>query len=130
MVKLLAIGIGGFLGAIARYGLSGLVHRWVGGPFPIGTFAVNIAGCFLIGTLVGFAEQRPGTSPEVQALLGIGFLGSFTTFATFGYETLELVRLGHHRWALLTIVGSVLVGVAAVAVGHYLAARCFAVGLR
>ena len=92
MVRLLAVGLGGALGAIARYGVSGLVHRWWGGAFPIGTLAVNVIGCLIIGGLMTLIEDRPLLSPEARLFLTIGLLGSFTTFSTVGYETFEMLR--------------------------------------
>ena len=92
MVKLLIIGLGGFVGAICRYGLGGWVQRLTGGTFPYGTLVVNVTGCFLIGFLLMLFEQRQLFSPTTRLFLTVGILGAFTTFSTFGYETLELLR--------------------------------------
>lgn len=85
--KLMLISLGGALGALARYGLSGAVQRWVGSGFPWGTAAVNIVGSFLFGLIWAFAMDRGHIDPDVRALIFIGFLGSFTTFSTFISET-------------------------------------------
>ena len=91
----LLVGAGGFVGAILRFGVSGWVHRLAGfSGFPYGTLVVNVAGCLAIGLLAGLAESRQLLTPETRLLLLIGVLGSFTTFSTFGYETLALVRDG------------------------------------
>jgi CrcB protein len=91
----LLVGAGGFLGAIARYAASGVVQRVAGfSVFPYGTLAVNITGCAAIGLLAGWADTRQLLGPEVRLFLLIGVLGSFTTFSTFGYETLALLRDG------------------------------------
>ncbi len=95
MNRILLIGIGGFVGSILRYGLSGLVHQtftktW----FPVGTLIVNILGCFLIGLLGGLAENRQVFTPEFRLLVFIGFLGGFTTFSTFMYEIFSFSRDG------------------------------------
>ena len=119
MLKLLVIGLGGFLGALARYGLSGLVQKASIGNFPAGTFAVNVAGCLLLGGLMSFVESRPSFSPETRLLLQVGFLGSFTTFSTVGYETFAFLRAGDVRMALACMGANVLVGVSAVALGWY-----------
>ncbi len=95
MYKLLLVGIGGFFGSILRYLTSGLVQRiWGKSYFPYGTLAVNILGCFLIGFLSGFSENRQIFNPEARMLIFVGFLGSFTTFATFGYDVFNLARGG------------------------------------
>jgi CrcB protein len=93
MTELLAVGIGGFIGAILRY----LVSSWVQqsfsqGNFPIGTLAVNLIGCLIIGLLGGLNETRMIFSPHARMLIFLGILGSFTTFSSFGYETMALVR--------------------------------------
>ena len=120
MRELCFVGLGGFFGAIARYGLSGLVHRLVGGTFPSGTLAVNTLGCLVIGILAGLAEDRQLFSSSTRLFLMIGLLGSFTTFSTFGHETVELLREGSVRAALSNILANVLLGIVAVVVGHTL----------
>ncbi len=117
MMKALIVGAGGFLGAITRYGLSGFVHRFASGLFPFGTLVVNLMGCFLIGGLMSLVEDRQLLAPGTRLFLAIGFLGSFTTFSTFSYETLELMRHGSMRLAAWNIGGSVILGLAAVAAG-------------
>jgi len=117
MMKTLIVGTGGFLGAIARYGLSGLVHRFTGGLFPLGTLAVNLIGCFVIGGLMSLVEDRQMLAPSTRLFLGIGFLGSFTTFSTFSYETVALMRHGSMRLAALNVGVSVILGLVAVAAG-------------
>ena len=87
------VGSGGFLGALARYGVGGLVHRQFPlSSFPYGTLVVNLVGCFSIGLLAGLAESRQLFGPEFRLLVLIGFLGGFTTFSTFGYETFMMLR--------------------------------------
>jgi CrcB protein len=93
LVHLLWVGAGGFFGAISRYALGGAVHRLLpGAAFPYGTLAVNVVGCLLIGLAAGLSESRQVLGPEARLFLVLGFLGSFTTFSTFGYETLTLAR--------------------------------------
>ena len=118
MLKLAVIGLGGFFGAVARYGLSGLVHRYSGGAFPFGTLIVNLLGCFLIGAVMAVVEGREALSPNVRLFVVIGLLGSFTTFSTLGYETLELLRSREHLAALANMGGSAVLGVLAVVAGH------------
>ena len=92
MQSVLLVGLGGFLGSIGRYGLSGLVHRLLGQAFPYGTLAVNALGCFAIGSVLYLAEERAVLSAEVRLFVAVGVLGGFTTFSAFGYETLEQLR--------------------------------------
>jgi CrcB protein len=117
VVKLLLVGVGGFFGAIARYGISGLFAR---SAFPTGTLAVNVLGCLAIGNLMGLVVERQFFSPETRVLWMTGFLGALTTFSTFGYETIELVREGSGRLALLNVAASVVLGLGAVVLGWLL----------
>lgn len=91
MLKLIMVGTGGLLGAVARYALSGLVHRFFDGRFPYGTLMVNILGCFLIGLIMYWVNYRGLFSPNLRIFLIVGILGSFTTFSAFAYESLEML---------------------------------------
>lgn len=87
------VGSGGFLGAMARYGLSGIVQRHMPyATFPWGTLAVNLLGCFALGLATGLVESRQIFGAEFRTFALIGFLGAFTTFSTFGFETFALIR--------------------------------------
>ena len=89
------------------------------GPgFPLGTWAVNVAGCLGLGALMGLADTRLGFTPEARLFLGIGVLGSLTTFSTFGYETIELLRASQLGLALANVAGNLLVGCGAVVAGR------------
>lgn len=124
ILKLLIVGTGGFIGAIARYGLSGLVHRYFEGSFPYGTLFVNVIGCFVIGALMSLVEDGHLFRPEWRLFLMIGLLGSFTTFSTLGFETLELLKDNEFRAASLNLAANVILGVGAVALGR-IAVRFF-----
>jgi len=121
MRELLAVGIGGFLGAVARYLVSGWVHRLAGAGFPWGTLTVNLAGCLALGALMRLVETRSLFGPEARLFLGVGILGSMTTFSTFGYETVELLRSSGPWPALGNAAASLVLGCAAVVAGRALA---------
>jgi len=115
---LLSVGCGGALGALARYGLAGLVHRFYGGFLPVGTLVVNVLGCLLIGAAAALVEDRGLFSPELRLFLLVGFLGSFTTFSTFGHETVALLREGSFLAAAGNASLQLLLGLAAVVAGR------------
>jgi CrcB protein len=118
MTRLALVGLGGFFGAIFRFLVGGWVHRSMPSvSFPVGTLAVNVLGCFAIGLLAGLAESRQLLSPPARLFLLIGFLGSFTTFSTFGYETLSLAQDGELLKAGLNSILHLAVGFAAVWLG-------------
>ncbi|RMI03600.1 MAG: fluoride efflux transporter CrcB [Calditrichaeota bacterium] len=116
MIKILAIGAGGFAGAILRYWISGWVYAFTQSDFPIGTLVVNAAGSFLLGLFMGYSEQLI-LSPTLKAMITIGLLGAFTTFSTFSYETVMLLRVGAPMKAFLNIVLSILLGLTLAFVG-------------
>jgi CrcB protein len=108
------VGTGGFVGAILRYAVSGIVQRMAGSSdFPYGTLVVNVCGCLAIGVLTGVAETRQIIDAEARMFLLIGLLGSFTTFSTFGYETLALLRDGALLRAGMNVTLQVGLGLAA-----------------
>ena len=122
MVKALLVGAGGFVGAMLRYGVSGLVQtatRSIG--FPYGTLAVNVLGCLIIGILAQMVASRGMFSPELRLFIFIGVLGSFTTFSTFGNETFALLRDGETASALAYVGLHLVVGLGAVWLGHMMA---------
>lgn len=96
--KLLLIALAGGLGTLARYGLAGVVQRWAGAGFPWGTFATNMAGCFVFGAIWAAVGERLAVSAEARTILLVGFLGAFTTFSTFMSETSQL--LADSEWLL------------------------------
>ena len=121
--QVLLVGVGGFVGSALRFMLGGWVQRLAPmGGFPVGTLAVNVLGCLLLGFLGGLAEYRQAFDPAQRALLMIGVLGGFTTFSTFAFETLGLTLDGTPLRALVNVVLQVVLGFAAAAAG-YVAAR-------
>jgi fluoride exporter len=103
--------VGGVVGAPVRYAVDRAVQSRTRSVFPLGTLAVNAAGCLILGCVVG------ASSENVRLLLGTGFCGSLTTFSTFGYETSRLSSEGANRIALLNVLLSVGVGLGAAALG-------------
>lgn len=99
--NLLYVGLGGFGGAIARYVLSGWLYQLFGSSFPFGTVGVNLLGSFLIGIFAGFSDLFFWDNPQMRLLFLVGFLGSFTTFSTFTYESFSLAR--NDQWLLFGI---------------------------
>jgi CrcB protein len=118
MIKnLLFIGLGGSLGSIARY----LCQRWFNEtyphPFPWGTFVVNITGCFLIGLIYAASEKTSVLSPQTRLFLITGFCGGFTTFSTFAFENMTLLRSGDNIYFIIYALLSVVLGIAGVFAG-------------
>ncbi|MFH1195507.1 MAG: fluoride efflux transporter CrcB [bacterium] len=119
MVKLLYVGLGGFLGSVSRYLLSGFIHKLFDKSlFPIGTLTVNVIGCFLIGFLNGIGDSRQVFTPEFRLFVFIGVLGGFTTFSTFGYEVFTFAHDAQFFSSLLNIALHLILGLGAVWLGY------------
>ena len=119
---LVLVGAGGFGGSVMRYALSGVVHRLVPlSAFPYGTLAVNGLGCLVIGLLVGLSDARNVIGPQMRLFLFLGVLGGFTTFSTFGHETLALLRDGERLAAAGNVVSQLVVGLGCAWAGYALA---------
>lgn len=121
-MNILAVGLGGALGAVCRYLLGQIIPKLSSG-FPLGTFAVNIIGCFAIGLVVGLAGRHSNIDSRLILFLQTGICGGFTTFSTFSLESLTLIEEGRITIGILYIVLSVLLGLFAL-----LAARNFVSG--
>ena len=121
MMNMLIIGIGGALGAVSRYGIALWVGQRWGRSFPLGTFVINVSGSFLIGLLMTLLAERFSVNPQWRLLLVVGFLGAYTTFSTFEYETGALLKDGEWLFASLNVILSVLVGFLALKLGEMLA---------
>jgi fluoride exporter len=111
------IGIGGFAGAIARYWSGSYIGERMGTRFPYGTFVINISGSFLIGLIMTVLAEKTHWNPNWRYLIPIGFIGAYTTFSTFEYETLRGVQDGQLFVSFLNITLSVVIGFAAVWAG-------------
>lgn len=108
--NILWIAFGGALGALARYGVSGVVYRYMGNGFPWGTAAVNITGSFFFGVIWAFALSRGGMSAEIRSVVLVGFLGSFTTFSTFISDTGQLMADSEMLFGLGNVLFQVIAG--------------------
>ena len=125
--KYLLIMLGGAVGSLCRYQMQGWAQTWIAGTFPIGTLLVNVVGCFVIGVLnSAFIGPFP-IRPEYRVGVVVGILGGFTTFSSFGWETLSLADDGQQSTATLNIVLSVVLGLVAVWTGSRLTQRLYGV---
>lgn len=120
----LAVALGGALGSVARHGVNIAVTRTLGHPSYISTVIVNVIGCAVIGLLAGqIATGRLLVSPTMRLFLTVGVLGGFTTFSSFGLDTLTLVQAGRYQTAAVNVIVQLTVGLLAVAGGFALAHR-------
>lgn len=125
-MRSLAVAVGGAIGAVSRYLISGWVaHLTRESPFPLGTLVVNATGAFVLGIVMGSTASggRFLVGPTARTFLTIGILGGYTTFSTFSYETIEALRLGDMRVALGNVAATVVVGIAACGLGLALGER-------
>ncbi|WP_319779650.1 fluoride efflux transporter CrcB [Maridesulfovibrio sp.] len=110
MHKYLYIAAGGAAGSLCRYLASGVVQKMVDSSFPAGTFAVNMIGCLLFGLVSGIFEDRLGFPPEMRLLILTGFMGAFTTFSTYMFESASLVKSGQWAMTAMNIGGQSILG--------------------
>lgn len=116
--SILLVGLGGFLGSIARYKLGGLILNVTAQErFPYGTFTVNVLGCLVVGVLAGVAARHEVFGPDARLFLITGLLGGFTTFSAFGLDAMHLMRRGELGSAALYAGGTVILGITAVWLG-------------
>ena len=120
-MEYLLVGVGGFLGANARYVLGGLIAEHLGAGFPYGTLVVNLTGSLAIGVVLVLLAERLTADPAWRLLLVVGFLGGYTTFSSYTFEALLLAEAGLWARALWYVLGSNLLGLAAAFAGMMLA---------
>ncbi len=120
MNKILALMIGGASGTLLRFWVSGWAHRLFTGVFPWGTFAVNLLGSFLIGFSWGIFE-RGNISTNFRLFLFVGIFGGFTTFSSFTLESLNMIKTGHPKFAIIYILASNILGLLFVYLGYIFA---------
>lgn len=123
MDRYIMVMVGGATGSLIRYVLGTAIMNRLGPRFPFGTFAINVSGSFLIGLLMTLLTERLQPHPNWRLLLVVGFLGGYTTFSSFEWETLSLVKDGGRWLGLLNIIGSVSLGYAAVWLGSMIAGK-------
>ena len=116
-MQLLLIALAGSVGALSRYGLNSLVSNVFGDKFALGTLTVNVLGCFLLGFVMHISLSTDIISVEIRNAVTIGFLGAFTTFSTFSYETFKYIENGEWLFAGANVALNVIVGLAATIIG-------------
>lgn len=125
LMSYLLVALGGGLGAVARHGLGHASLKAFGPGFPIGTMAANVLGGFLMGLLVGWLATKDG-GQNLRLFLGVGLLGGFTTFSAFSLDAMQMIERGAWGTASLYIGGSVILSIAALALGLMMARGMFA----
>ncbi|OQP60178.1 hypothetical protein A3860_34420 [Niastella vici] len=120
MKPLLIIGLGGGIGSVCRYLVQVYVTKYMSVTFPMGTFIVNIIGCFVIGLLYGLSNRHAWFTLEWRLFLITGLCGGFTTFSSFSYESISLLREGNYTYFMLYVILSVTLGLLATVGGAVL----------
>lgn len=118
----LSIGVFGFFGAMARYGVARLFGRF-SALFPFGTFFINITGCFFLGWFLTWAQPRLNIPDPIRLGIAVGFVGAYTTFSTYMFESDRMLSEGQAMRGMLYILGSVMIGIIAVRMGVILGQR-------
>ncbi|MBN1440368.1 MAG: fluoride efflux transporter CrcB [Anaerolineales bacterium] len=123
MQNFLVIGVGAFLGANLRYRLSGWAAGKWGTSFPHGTLIINVSGSFLLGVFLALTTERILVDPRWRLFFAVGFLGAYTTFSTYTYESVQMILDGNWGLGLLNLLGSNALGILAAAAGIALGRR-------
>ncbi len=123
MKELLYVFIGGGLGSLVRFLLGKWVNSFHNSNFPFGTFIINIVACFVLGFIIGLADQKQILSPAIRLFLVVGFCGGFSTFSAFSSETLTLIQQGQNTTMLLYVLLSVVVCLIATFGGLFIAEK-------
>jgi CrcB protein len=121
MREIVALALAGAAGTLGRWALGGWAYKLLGERFAYGTLAVNVLGCLLLGLLMHLSLASDLVPEGWRVALGVGFLGAFTTFSTFGYETLSYAEQGAWSLALANVVANLVLGLAAIWLGAALA---------
>src|SRR5438128_218205 len=123
MSRFLAVAAGGALGAVARYAVALFVAAFWKRDFPLATLLINVSGSFILGFFSTFAAEKSSMDPIWRLLVATGFVGAYTTFSTFEYETQRLAESGAPWWGFVNVIASVAAGFVAVQFGVFLARR-------
>ena len=123
MLKALYVGLGGFLGSAVRYWVDGWISTRFRGDFPLATFLINLTGSLFLGFFMALATERVALDPRWRLFIAVGFVGAYTTFSTFEYETERLASAGGHLLAWANVVLSVAGGFLAVWIGGRIAVK-------
>lgn len=121
MDKVILVGVGGFIGANVRYWLSAWIDQNFGLRFPLGTFIINLTGSLILGFVATLAVERALIDPRWRLAIAVGFVGAYTTFSTFTYESIKLIESGSYGLAALNVVASAILGLIGAAIGMVLA---------
>ena len=123
LVQCMVIGLAGFAGSLARFGVSSLCGRWFGTAFPVGTLVVNLSGSLLLGWFLAVIDHRWMVSETTRVAIAVGFVGAFTTFSTLMYESSALMEGGAMNKAMANLIGNLLLGLICVKIGLWLGGR-------
>ena len=115
--KVFIVGVGGFIGANVRYWLGAWIDAQFGLRFPLGTFVINLTGSLLLGFVATITLERALIDPRWRLAVAVGFIGAYTTFSTFTYESVKLLEAGSYGLAALNVVGSTVLGLVGAAIG-------------
>lgn len=124
MLQVLFVALGGAIGSAARYLVGGWFAARFGAAFPYGTFVVNVTGSFIVGLFLAYAQERVSLSPYWRLFFAVGFVGGYTTFSTYEYESVRLLQDGEMLLAAVYLIGSVVTGgvaaIAGIALGSWI----------
>jgi len=124
VLEVLFVALGGAIGSAARYLVGGWFAARFGAAFPYGTFVVNVTGSFIVGLFLAYAQERVSLSPYWRLFIAVGFVGGYTTFSTFEYESIRLLQDGEMLLATVYLIGSVVAGgvaaIAGIALGSWI----------
>jgi fluoride exporter len=124
VLEVLFVALGGAIGSAARYLVGGWFAARFGAAFPYGTFVVNVTGSFIVGLFLAYAQERVSLSPYWRLFFAVGFVGGYTTFSTYEYESVRLLQDGEMLLAAVYLIGSVVTGgvaaIAGIALGSWI----------